>query len=92
MEEKEYKSLIEWFVEDLGKYKKKLVLLYYGTILLVIFIGIPYTILVAATVISLIIPDIVLKVNIPELVIILGYVCFICWCLYIQRLWLKRDK
>ena len=91
MEEKEYKSLIEWFVEDLGKYKKKLVLLYYGTILLEIFIGIPYTILVAATVISLIIPDIVLKVNIPEL-IILGYVCFICWCLYIQRLWLKRDK
>lgn len=89
---KEYKSLIEWFIEDYGKYSKKLVLLYYGTILLMVFIGIPYTILVAATVISLIIPDIVLKVNISEWIIILGYICFIGWCLYVQRLWLKRDK
>lgn len=33
MEEKEYKSLIEWFVEDLGKYKKKIgiAVLWYNT-------------------------------------------------------------
>ena len=86
----EYKSLIGWFIEDLGKYDIKLVLLYYITILVMVFIGLPYTILTACAVVSLVSPEIEIVGNTLGVVIIAIFAIGICWCVFVQKLWNKK--
>lgn len=89
-EEQEVKSLIGWFIEDLGKYSIKLVLLYYITILVMVFIGLPYSILTACAVVSLVLPEVNIVGNTLGMVIIAIFVVWVSWCICVQKMWNKK--